>query len=260
LTTTIRNSIPLPVTIIKVNSLPTKIDEDYTVPLFGLLNLVQSMYKEIEQLRPHITNNASTNHLTQMKNFLSSQHPANIIVVGNTGSGKSTLVNTLFQFEGNEAAPTGKGVPVTQEIRQYSNSTCKLTIYDTRGFENDNFENYKKELEKLIKEKTSSINSNEFIYLGLVCVNSGVIFQSSDKNFCDLFEQMQIPFIIVVTKSTKEEDDNLTTTIRGSFLHLVIIIKVNSLPEEIDEDFSLINFSSSFLKFSKVIFSNPQVS
>jgi predicted GTPase len=107
-----------------------------------------------------------------MKNFLSFQHPANVIVVGDTGSGKVTLINTLLQLQGEEAAQTGNVVPISQETKQYSSSCCSLKIYDTCGFENTNFENLKKELEKLIKEKASSINSNDFIYLGLVCVNS----------------------------------------------------------------------------------------
>ena len=41
---------------------------------------------------------------------------ANIIIAGITGAGKSTLINAVF---GKDFAETGKGRPVTQEIREY---------------------------------------------------------------------------------------------------------------------------------------------
>ena len=56
----------------------------------------------------------------------------NIIIIGKSGVGKSTLINTLFR--GN-FAETGLGRPVTSEIRKLSKKDYPLSIYDTPGFE-----------------------------------------------------------------------------------------------------------------------------
>lgn len=56
----------------------------------------------------------------------------NIVVIGKSGVGKSTLINSLFR--GN-VAETGLGRPVTQEIRKIEKKDYPLAIYDTPGFE-----------------------------------------------------------------------------------------------------------------------------
>lgn len=56
----------------------------------------------------------------------------NIIIIGKSGVGKSTLINSLFR--GN-FAETGLGKPVTQEIRKIEKQDYPLAIYDTPGFE-----------------------------------------------------------------------------------------------------------------------------
>ena len=56
----------------------------------------------------------------------------NVIVAGKTGSGKSTLINSVFRAN---LAETGIGMPVTQNMRKYTKEGVPLTIYDTVGFE-----------------------------------------------------------------------------------------------------------------------------
>ena len=56
----------------------------------------------------------------------------NIVVIGKSGVGKSTLINSLFR--GN-FAETGLGRPVTQEIKRIEKKDFPLVIYDTPGFE-----------------------------------------------------------------------------------------------------------------------------
>ena len=56
----------------------------------------------------------------------------NLLVAGNTGVGKSTLVNAVF---GVDVADTGTGFPVTPELRYYTNADGSLGLWDIEGFE-----------------------------------------------------------------------------------------------------------------------------
>ena len=46
--------------------------------------------------------------------------PANIIVAGITGTGKSTLINAVFGFEDSKGAKTGTGKPITDHMDEYA--------------------------------------------------------------------------------------------------------------------------------------------
>ncbi len=56
----------------------------------------------------------------------------NLMVVGGTGVGKSSLVNMVF---GRELAEVGNGVPVTKGCMRYEMARTPLVIYDTVGYE-----------------------------------------------------------------------------------------------------------------------------
>lgn len=56
----------------------------------------------------------------------------NIIVVGKTGVGKSTLINNVFR---EQLAETGSGEPVTMHLRRLERDDIPVVLYDTRGLE-----------------------------------------------------------------------------------------------------------------------------
>ena len=76
----------------------------------------------------------------------------NVVVIGKTGVGKSTLINTVF---GDSVAEVGIGTPVTQAIRKLEKEGVPLAIYDTPGLElqgNHSTENLLEEVSELINE------------------------------------------------------------------------------------------------------------
>ena len=76
----------------------------------------------------------------------------NIMIIGKSGVGKSTLVNNLFR---NDLAKTGGVKPVTKNINRYSLPNYPLTIYDSQGFELN--KNTQKNIKKQIKQIAESI-------------------------------------------------------------------------------------------------------
>ena len=85
----------------------------------------------------------------------------NILIIGKTGIGKSTLVNSFLNIKD---AQTGIGQSITQDFEAYiSNPDCFIRLIDSKGFEGkiqqdiDNIKTYINE--KLLKDE------DEFIHL-----------------------------------------------------------------------------------------------
>ena len=70
--------------------------------------------------------------MAAIKNVQKNMTRLNIMVMGKTGAGKSTLINQVFS---RNLAVTGVGKPVTQAIRKYELEDFPLAIYDTPGLE-----------------------------------------------------------------------------------------------------------------------------
>ena len=91
------------------------------------------------------TDNIAQQCINAINEKINNLKQLNIIIIGKSGVGKSTLIYSLFR--GN-FAETGLGRPVTQEIRKIVKNDYPLTIYDTPGFElsSDQQDNVKNEV------------------------------------------------------------------------------------------------------------------
>ena len=132
---------------------------------------------------------------------------ANIIVTGLTGVGKSTLINAVF---GKKLAETGRGRPITQDIKMYESEDQPIRIWDSAGFEldADRTEKTIQGLKDIIADKSKSPNQFDRIHAIWYCTQAtGDRFQKFEANFVRRLYENHVPFIIVMTKCFSDDDD-----------------------------------------------------
>lgn len=125
----------------------------------------------------------------------------NILILGKTGVGKSTLINCVF---GEELVKAGQGEPVTQEIQCFTKDN-KLFIYDTPGLE-------------LTREKTDQIKDfvgkqesksvDEQIHIAWYCINEASRrVEETEEELYKLLKTHKFQTLIVITKAMQDKDD-----------------------------------------------------
>ncbi|MCR5214188.1 MAG: GTP-binding DUF697 domain-containing protein [Eubacterium sp.] len=137
----------------------------------------------------------------------------NVVVVGNSGVGKSTLINSLLQ---SYEAETGIGEATTREVRVYENDMLGFRIIDTIGFE-PGLLNSNKAIGALRKWSKDSIKNNDITHqINLIwyCID-GTSRKMFKKNIDMLARATAIwksvPIIVVITKSYSkpEREENI---------------------------------------------------
>ena len=126
----------------------------------------------------------------------------NIVVAGKTGVGKSTLINAVF---GENLAKTGVGRPITSSTKAYtSNRVRGITLFDTKGFELDNYRSILSDLKTLISSR-KTVDPKEHIHICWYCISdSGKRYESGEIDFISKL-QSEIPVIVVFTQSATDD-------------------------------------------------------
>ena len=156
----------------------------------------------------------------------------NVMILGKTGVGKSTLINNMFN---EKLAETGQGKPVTQSVRKLTKPGFPLAIYDTPGLELGG----KNGVDSLIEEVTGEINRgirsgdiNEAIHCIWYCISApSSRFEPTERDILEKFlgetSKYDVPVIFVLTQSfSKSNARNLKAEIEKENLPVVNIVPV----------------------------------
>lgn len=173
-----------------------------------------------------------------------------ILVAGKTGIGKSTLLNAVF---GKEMADVGVGRPITQDIKEYKSEHVPLTIIDSKGIENKDYETIVGELSSYIQKCANSGDEADAINVAWYCVSApGARFEPADEAVIKAIGATGIPVIVVLTQGRNfsgedfkpgSDDAKLRDCIQaavGSYAHKVILVRAKAVEDEDDDGNAII--------------------
>ena len=167
----------------------------------------------------------------------------NIIVIGKSGVGKSTLINSLFR--GN-FAETGLGRPVTSEIRKKVKKDYPLAIFDTPGFELSSGQQnkVKDEILHIIQKGFASKDINDHIHCIWYCVNVGGnrTFDETEirwlKEFTAENRATQVPIIVVLTQAVpKNKAAEMKKLVEAENLDIVKVVPLLAQDMNFDDEY-----------------------
>jgi uncharacterized protein (DUF697 family)/GTP-binding protein EngB required for normal cell division len=128
----------------------------------------------------------------------------NILVAGQTGVGKSTLINSVF---GESFAQTAAGRPVTQHAEWFSSDAIPLRILDTKGLEAKDYAATLHDMRAEIEKCRAAKDTRDQLHIGWVCIAApSSRVQDAEIDIVRVLNKYDIPAIVVLTKDDEDPD------------------------------------------------------
>ena len=155
------------------------------------------------------------NYITTLQKMIAKNF--NILLVGCTNAGKSTLINEFLKLDPEKKAKESEGGPTdTVDFTPYkgTNKNKNYTLYDTNGITNkgvDSIELKKENTIKEIEKRLKSHDPNELIHCIWYCFQGSNV-QPSDKDFIEsllnIYTTYTIPIIFIHTQTYSKKQSN----------------------------------------------------
>jgi GTP-binding protein EngB required for normal cell division len=173
--------------------------------LHGLLKLLPGEDLIVQELEEGEDPGAALDPLLrETSKHLKSIGRVNIVVAGQTGVGKSSLINAVF---GEDFARTASGRPVTQTAEWFSSDTIPLRILDTKGLEAKDYAATVSDLRAEIETCRAMKDAKDQLHIGWVCISTpSSRIQDAEVDILRTLAKYDIPAIIVLTKYDDEPE------------------------------------------------------
>ena len=203
----------------KVSIMKEKIKEEVNkYPLANIKEILQVLADNEKIKEKLIEDSKKETEIILNKSYDNSYH-FNTLLIGQTGVGKSTLINGIFDFKENEGAKTGEGKPITENFDEYiSNKRKCLRIIDSKGIEKgeNNINKVFNSTKELIEKKAREGDPDKLIHCIWYCFKSSNLrFEDIEKNTLSLlmnqYDDNNLPIIIVITQNYDDKETEIMT-------------------------------------------------
>lgn len=144
------------------------------------------------------------------KRFRKSIKRPNILILGQTGVGKSSLINTIF---GKDLAKVSHTKSKTQGFHSYTSEDVPVNIIDSEGYELATSEQFKESFSKYIDENFA--DQSKQIHLAWYCISisSARVLPYDLENIDFLLNTKKIPTCVVFTQCDNDTPEGDTAKV-----------------------------------------------
>ncbi|GAA6950904.1 GTP-binding protein [Helicobacter pylori] len=140
-------------------------------------------------------------NMSKMLEHIKKEKPKmNVLLMGATGVGKSSLINALF---GKEIAKAGVGKPITQHLEKYIDEQKGLILWDTQGIEAADYHDTMQSIKKEMEDSFKTLDEKEAIDVAYLCVKE-TSSRVQERELLSFAKNWNIPTIVVFTNTQAE--------------------------------------------------------